>query len=159
MTITTTRPTTRRTLTGRTARVLRGILTAARYAPAAPVVEAERPVPDPAGLFAPDEIPPLAEIEAAAEEFFRASEQARAADRARRAARKLLDRLPAAGRYGAWDVERAPSGRQTPDLVAIRETYQRLGLGDLPMRDSAPALRVTLASDVAESGARQFANV
>lgn len=101
------------------------------------VVEA----PDPADVLDADELPTLGTIATAAADYDEAADQARAADRAKRKARKLLDRLPA-GRYGQWLIRRIESSRETPDLVAIRATYERLGLGDVPMRKVAPSLRV-----------------
>ncbi|MBY8879727.1 hypothetical protein K7862_19085 [Streptomyces sp. PLK6-54] len=98
-------------------------------------------VSDPADVYTDDALPPVADIEAAAAEFERATDQARRADRGKRAARKILDRLPA-GIYGEWLVSRTPSSRQTADLDAIRETYKRLGLGPVPMKSSAPSLKV-----------------
>jgi len=140
-----------RAQTGRTA--LR-LLAAARDAvrsvtsPAA-LVQAQQdtePVtaPDPADVYTDDEMPAVEVIEAAAAELDRAADQARRADRGKRAARKILDRLPA-GQYGAWLVERIPSSRQTADLDAIRATYKRLGLGPVPMKSSAPSLKVKRA--------------
>jgi hypothetical protein len=105
----------------------------------APVAE-----PEPAELFTPGDMPPLDDILAAAAEYHRAADQARRADRGKRAARKILDRLPV-GRYGVWDVERVPSGRQTADLDEIRATYKRLGLGPVPMKPSAPSLKIKRA--------------
>jgi len=102
---------------------------------------APSPVAEPDGLFAPGELPPLDDILAAAAEYDRAGDQARRADRGKRAARRILDRLPV-GRYGVWDVERVPSGRSTADLDEIRATYKRLGLGQIPMKSSAPSLKV-----------------
>jgi len=98
------------------------------------------PVAEPADLFAPDELPPLDDILAAAE-YDRAGDQARRADRGKRAARKILDRLPV-GRYGVWDVERVPSGRQTADLDEIRKIFKANGLGPVSMKSSAPSLKV-----------------
>lgn len=103
----------------------------------AEVVEA----PDPADVYNADDMPAVAVIEAAADLYDDAADQARAADRSKRKARKLLDRLPA-GRYGNWLIRRIETSRETPDLVAIRATYKRLGLGDVPMRKVAPSLRV-----------------
>lgn len=97
--------------------------------------------PEPADEFTPDELPAVELIEAAAREYERAADQARRGDRGKRAARKILDRLPA-GTYGSWLVERVPSARQTADLDEIRETYKRLGLGPVPMKASAPSLKV-----------------
>ncbi|MFD9099325.1 hypothetical protein [Streptomyces collinus] len=116
---------------------------AARFRHQAPVMAVQ--VAAPSGLFTADEMPPAADIEAAATNFHRAADQARAADRAKRAARKLLDRLPA-GRYGAWEVERVASNRQTADLDAIRRIFREHGLGEVPMKVSAPSLKVTRAA-------------
>lgn len=121
----------------------------------ATVTTAARSVVRPATLFAaspvevvvPDvtdtatDTPAEADIDSAAAAYFAAVDQARAADRGKRAARKILDRLPA-GQYGRWLVTRAASSRQTPDLEQIRATYARLGLGAVPMKDCAPSLRV-----------------
>lgn len=97
--------------------------------------------PDPTDAYTVDELPEVEAIETAAAEYAAAADQARTADRAKRKSRKLLDRLPA-GLYGGWLVSRTPSSRQTADLDAIRATYQRLGLGDVPMKTSAPSLKV-----------------
>ncbi|MFE2768777.1 hypothetical protein ACFXGD_21510 [Streptomyces albidoflavus] len=104
---------------------------------------------DPADVFGPDEMPTPEEIERAVADYAAACEETRAAERAKRRAKKLAGRLPA-GRYGRWQVARVPSSRQTPDLEAIRATYARLGLGDVPMRPCAPSLRVTEAEANAE---------
>lgn len=109
----------------------------ADQAEAPAVVEA----PDPAGLYEADEIPAVETIEAAAKEYERAADQARRADRGKRAAKKVLDKLPA-GIYGTWRVFRTPSSRQTPDLAAITATYKQLGLGPVPMKPCAPSLKV-----------------
>lgn len=135
---------------GRTAR---RFLTTARdavlsvVAPAALVLDQPQDVepttaPDPADTYDAADMPPVAEIEAAAAEYDRAADQARRADRGKRAAKKVLDRLPA-GLYGGWLVSRTPSSRQTADLDQIRATYKSLGLGPVPMKSSAPSLRVT----------------
>lgn len=140
----------RGTITAR--RVLRGLLApvpAARPVTATPAPVAPQPVPDPAGLFAPDELPPLAEIESAAAKFLDATEQARTADRARRAARKILDRLPS-GRHGLVVVERVENAREVADLEAIRAIFAANGLGDVPMKRTAPSLKVALAPELAE---------
>lgn len=97
--------------------------------------------PDPTDVYAADELPDVEAIETAAAEYAAAADQARTADRAKRKSRKLLDRLPA-GLYGGWLVSRTPSSRQTADLDAIRATYERLGLGPVPMKQSAPSLKV-----------------
>ncbi|MGW4974712.1 hypothetical protein [Streptomyces mirabilis] len=132
----------------RTARTVRGLIgtvaDAVRsvIAPAslveAPAVET---VPDPVDVLAADELPAVETIEAAAHEYERAADQARRADRGKRAAKKVLDKLPA-GIYGGWKVFRTPSSRQTPDLAAITATYKQLGLGPVPMKPCAPSLKV-----------------
>lgn len=115
-------------------------------APAALVLAAEADrVPNPADVFTPDEMPAPEAIEAAAAGYTAAGDQARAADRAKRRTRKVLDRLPA-GIYGRFTVERVESSRQTPDLDSIRDTFARLGLGEVPMRTCAPSLRITAAA-------------
>lgn len=108
------------------------------------VVEA----PDPADVLTADELPPVEAIESAAREYERAADQARRADRGKRAAKKVLDKLPA-GVYGAWKVFRTPSSRQTPDLAAITATYKQLGLGPVPMKPCAPSLKVELVETAA----------
>lgn len=140
-----------------TTRTLRGLLgtiaDAARSVinPAALVADHTEPAvveaPDPAGLYEPADMPAVVAIERAALGYDLASDNARQADRAKRKHRKLLDRLPS-GQYGAWVVERITSSRETPDLVAIRATYERLGLGDVPMRTVAPSLKVRRAEIV-----------
>lgn len=134
-----------RALTGAVTRAARSVL-----APATLFTTDVAPADLPAvGLYEPDEIPPIEDIEAAAREYDRAADQARRADRGKRAARKILDRLPI-GTYGAWVVERIPSSRQTADLDKIRETYKRMGLGPVPMKSSAPSLKVSKVAVVAE---------
>ena len=115
--------------------------TVARITATVAEFRAPAPIAEPADLFAPDELPPLDDILAAAAEYNRAADQARRADRGKRAARKILDRLPV-GRYGVWDVERVPSGRQTADLDEIRKIFKAHGLGPIPMKTSAPSLKV-----------------
>lgn len=97
--------------------------------------------PDPAGVLTADELPPVETIASAAREYERAADQARRADRGKRAAKKVLDKLPA-GIYGGWKVFRTPSSRQTPDLAAITAKYKELGLGPVPMKPCAPSLKV-----------------
>lgn len=106
--------------------------------------------PDPADVYTAADMPAVETIEAAAAELDRSADQARRADRGKRAARKVLDRLPA-GTYGAWLVERIPSGRQTADLDAIRATYKALGLGPVPMKTSAPSLKVKRTAAAVEA--------
>ncbi|MFE3522254.1 hypothetical protein ACFXOD_11775 [Streptomyces sp. NPDC059161] len=118
--------------------------------PASLMVEAttaELRTPEPAGLYAADEIPPVEDIEAAAAAFDQAAQLARAGDRGKRAAKKVLDRLPA-GRYGSWLVSRVTSNRQTADLDEIRRTFKAHGLGPVPMKSSAPSLKVERLASV-----------
>ncbi|MFF5009659.1 hypothetical protein ACFY3G_43380 [Streptomyces phaeochromogenes] len=139
-------------MTPRTVRTVRGILgtvaDAVRsvVAPAS-LVEDQAPAvdtaPDPADTLTADELPPVETIETAAREYERAADQARRADRGKRAAKKVLDKLPA-GIYGGWKVFRTPSSRQTPDLAAITAKYKELGLGPVPMKPCAPSLKVEL---------------
>lgn len=129
-------------------RLLRGLFTTTAPRPA-PVLAAAQPVLDPAVLFADDELPPLADIEAAAEKFLNASEQARTADRVKRASRKILDRLPA-GRYGLFQVERVDNAREVADLDAIRAIFAANGLGEVPMKRTAPSLKVEFAPALVE---------
>ncbi len=119
---------------------LRAVLAAFR-APAAEVAPVTPTVADPDGLLTADEMPPAAHIEAEVAKYYRAVEQARTADRTKRAARKLLDRLPA-GKYGAWQVERVESAREVADLDAIRAIFAANGLGTVPMKPCAPSLKV-----------------
>lgn len=112
---------------------------------ATPAAESEAPAvveaPDPTDLFTADELPAIEDIERAALGFDLAADSARSADRAKRKHRKLLDRLPA-GTYGAWLVRRVASNRQTVDLDKVRAIFEEHGLGEVPMRDNAPSLRV-----------------
>ncbi|MFF0127341.1 hypothetical protein ACFYTG_16665 [Streptomyces mirabilis] len=140
-------------LTARTVRGLIGTVADAVRSVVAPASLAERqadvePVtaPDPAGLYEADELPDTDVIEAAAREYERAADQARRADRGKRAAKKVLDRLPA-GIYGGWKVFRTPSSRQTPDLAEITRIFKENGLGQVPMKACAPSLKV-VAVDV-----------
>jgi hypothetical protein len=103
----------------------------------------ETTAPDPADVLAEDELPAVEDIEAAAKEYERAADQARRADRGKRAAKKVLDKLPA-GLYGRYKIWRTPSSRQTPDLAAITAKYKELGLGPVPMKACAPSLKVEL---------------
>ncbi|MCG6497618.1 hypothetical protein [Kitasatospora sp. A2-31] len=126
------------------ARAIRSVIAPATlFTPAAPAPAVE-PVtaPDPAGLYEPDEMPAVEDIEAAARTYHAAADQARRADRGKRAAKKILDRLPA-GTYAGWKVERVASGRQTADLDEIRRIFKQHGLGPVPMRASAPSLKVS----------------
>jgi hypothetical protein len=99
---------------------------------------------DPADTYSADEMPELVAIERAALGYDLAADNARRADRAKRAARKVLDRLPA-GTYGNWIVERVTSNRQTADLDKIRAIFKANGLGAIPMKDAAPSLKVRRA--------------
>ncbi|MDX2704062.1 hypothetical protein PV350_14500 [Streptomyces sp. PA03-6a] len=108
--------------------------------------------PDPADVYTPAELPAIEDIEAAAVAYSVAADQARAGDRGKRAARKILDRLPA-GLYGSWLVSRTPSSRQTADLDAIRAIFKEHGLGPVPMKSSAPSLRVERVETLSEVAA------
>jgi hypothetical protein len=121
---------------------------AAEFIAPAPL-PAEKPVElaeDPTDVYTADELPALEDIEAAAAEYQRAGEQARRADRGKRAAKKILDRLPA-GTYGRWIVERVSNNRQVADLDQIRAIFKQHGLGPVPMKQSAPSLKVRQLAD------------
>lgn len=141
-----TSPSTRRTL-----RAVLGTVSAAVRSVVAPATLVEQtatetpaPAADPADTYTADEMPELVAIERAALGYDLAADNARRADRAKRAARKILDRLPA-GTYGNWVVERVASNRQTADLDQIRAIFKANGLGPVPMKTNAPSLRVTRA--------------
>lgn len=144
-----TSPSARRTLRGVAGLVADAVRSV--VAPATLVEQTTTPAaveaPDPAGLYAADEIPAVETIEAAAREYERAADQARRADRGKRAAKKVLDRLPA-GIYGTWRIFRTPSSRQTPDLAAITAIFKANGLGPVPMKACAPSLKVELVDIV-----------
>ncbi|MCT9009992.1 hypothetical protein [Streptomyces rhizosphaerihabitans] len=108
------------------------------------VVEA----PDPADVLIVDELPTVEAIEAEAREYERAADQARRADRGKRAAKKVLDKLPA-GIYGTGKVFRTPSSRQTPDLAEITRIFKANNLGPVPMKPCAPSLKVELVETAA----------
>nr|WP_248296643.1 hypothetical protein [Streptomyces sp. S1D4-11] len=138
----------------RSARTVRGILGTVADAVrsiVAPASLVEPPAaetaPDPADVLAADELPPVEQIEAAAREYERAADQARRADRGKRAAKKVLDKLPA-GIYGGWKVFRTPSSRQTPDLAEITRIFKANNLGPVPMKPCAPSLKVELVEVV-----------
>lgn len=144
-----TSPRTRRTLRG-----LAGTVTTAVRSvidPAALVADQAAPAtteaPDPAGLYTADEMPSVTDIERAALSLDLAADQARRADRSKRAAKKVLDRLPA-GTYGTWRIFRTPSSRQTPDLAEITRIFKANGLGPVPMKPCAPSLKVELVEVV-----------
>lgn len=105
--------------------------------------------PDPSDVFTTDELPTVEAIASAAAEFDRAADQARRADRGKRAAKKVLDKLPA-GTYGTWRVFRTPSSRMTPDLAEITRQYKALNLGAVPMKPTAPSLKVERVEAFAE---------
>lgn len=139
-----------RSLLGTVADAVRSVV-----APATLVERTETPVveaPYPAGLYAADEIPAVEDIERAALGYDLAADSARSADRAKRKHKKLLDRLPA-GTYGAWIVRRVASNRQTVDLDKVRAIFKANGLGEVPMRDTAPSLRVERAEVVPATAA------
>lgn len=141
----------------RTVRTVRGLIgtlaDAARSVinPAALVADqapATVEAPDPADVLTADELPAVETIEAAAREYERAADQARRADRGKRAAKKVLDKLPA-GIYGTWRVFRTPSSRQTPDLAEITRIFKANNLGPVPMKACAPSLKVELVTAAA----------
>lgn len=144
-----TSPSTRRTLRGLLGTVADAVRSV--VAPSALVADQAEPAvvvaADPAGLYEADEIPAVDTIEAAAREYDRAADQARRADRSKRAAKKVLDRLPA-GVYGTWRVFRTPSSRQTPDLAEITRIFKANNLGPVPMKACAPSLKVELVDTV-----------
>lgn len=138
-------------------RLIRAVTDAVRsvVAPAALVLDQAQQdqtpttVADPTDLYTADDMPALADIQAAALGFDLAADAARSADRAKRKHRAILSKLPA-GLYGTWLISRTPSNRQVADLDAIRATYARHNLGPIPMRQAAPSLRVTRAEVPAE---------
>ncbi|MGW1669037.1 hypothetical protein [Streptomyces sp. NPDC002324] len=109
--------------------------------------EAPEPATDPADVYTEADMPELVVIERAALSLDLANDNARRADRAKRAARKILDRLPA-GTYGQWIVERVTSSRQTADLDQIRAIFKANNLGPVPMKSNAPSLKVRRAEIV-----------
>lgn len=131
-----TSPRTARTVRGLTGSLVESAAAAIRSIAPATEQAGETLAAGPADVYGIDDMPETDVIEAAAVEYERAADQARRADRGKRAARKILDRLPA-GRYGNWLVERVTSNRQTADLDAIRAIYKRLGLGPVPMKSNA----------------------
>ncbi|QFZ73985.1 hypothetical protein GFH48_12675 [Streptomyces fagopyri] len=145
-----------RRLIGTVADAVRSVI-----APAALATEQEQPavetVPDPADVLTADELPTVETIEAAAKEYERAADQARRADRGKRAAKKVLDKLPA-GIYGGWKIFRTPSSRQTPDLAEITRIFKENGLGPVPMKACAPSLKVE-AVDIAPVSVEVLATV
>ncbi|MEH0551208.1 hypothetical protein [Streptomyces sp. B21-101] len=144
-------------MTPRAARTVRGLLGAVSdavrsvVAPATLVeqlaTETPAPAADPADTYTEADMPPVADIERAALSLDLANDNARRADRAKRAARKVLDRLPA-GTYGNWIVERVTSSRTTVDLDAVRAAYKKHGLGPVPMKPNGPSLKVRRAEIV-----------
>ncbi|MFE5873016.1 hypothetical protein ACFQ6V_30795 [Streptomyces roseifaciens] len=114
--------------------------------------------PDPTDVFTAEGMPAAEVVEAAAAEFDRAADQARRADRGKRAARKILDRLPA-GTYGSWVVSRVASSRQTADLDEIRRIFKAHGLGPVPMKATAPSLKVKRAEIASTPAVRAEAAV
>ncbi|MEV7600013.1 hypothetical protein AB0O91_21795 [Kitasatospora sp. NPDC089797] len=127
------------------ARAIRSVINPASLftTPAAAPTPASMTVPDPEGPYEPGEMPAAEAIEAAARSYHLAADQARRSDRAKRAAKKVLGRLPA-GVYSGWSVERVPCDRETVDLNAVRSIFKAHGLGNVPMKQSAPSLKVTL---------------
>jgi hypothetical protein len=110
----------------------------------APAAAEPTEAPEPAGLYTADELPAVEDIERAALGYDLACDNARRADRSKRAAKKILDRLPADGIYGTWRVFRTPSSRSTPDLAEITRIFKANGLGAVPMKACAASLKVEL---------------
>jgi hypothetical protein len=108
-------------------------------APAPVVVE---PMADESVFFTEADMPPAEDIAEAARLYWRAADEARAAERAKRRARKILDKLRS-GTYSGWQVERVESSRSTVDLDAVRKIFREHGLGPVPMKASAPSLRIS----------------
>jgi len=146
---------------GRTVRGLIGALVETAADALRSLAPADQPqpeiAPDPADVYTDDEMPETEAIELAAVEYERAADAARRADRGKRAARKILDRLPA-GIYGTWRVFRTPSSRQTPDLVEITRIFKANNLGPVPMKSCAPSLKVELV-DTVPAGIETLAGV
>ncbi|MEU2300575.1 hypothetical protein ABZ584_24585 [Streptomyces antibioticus] len=136
---------------GRTVRGLIGAIVETAADALRSIAPADQPepelAPDPADVYTDDEMPETDAIELAAVEYERAADQARRADRGKRAAKKVLDKLPA-GIYGTWRIFRTPSSRQTPDLAEITRIFKANNLGPVPMKACAPSLKVELV-DVA----------
>jgi hypothetical protein len=79
---------------------------------------------------------------AALKAYYEAGAVIREADRDKRRAKKAIEALKA-GIYGGWLLRWKPSTRQVVDLEAVTETYRRLGLGPVPMRNCADSLDVS----------------
>ncbi|MEU9731250.1 hypothetical protein [Streptomyces sp. NPDC048002] len=103
--------------------------------------------PNPAGLCRVDETLPVEQIEAAARKYELAADQAHRSDRGERAAKKVLDKLPA-GTYGTWHVFRTPSSRYAPDLAEITRIFKAHGLGAVSKKACTPSLKGELAEAV-----------
>jgi pyruvate/2-oxoglutarate dehydrogenase complex dihydrolipoamide acyltransferase (E2) component len=93
----------------------------------------------------PNDIPQVADIEAAAREYEQARTEANAASRLRRRAERILKRTPN-GTFGQVVVERVESSRQTADLDAIRAIFAELGR-DVPMKTCGPSITVAFADE------------
>ena len=113
---------------------------------------AKTPTPAAAAGQRNADLPEVGEIEEAARLLEQAREQANAAARAKRKAEKVLSRVPD-GTYGAVQIERVDSGRQTADLDAIRAIFAEHGLGEVPMKPCAPSLVITWAAEAADAQA------
>lgn len=136
-----TSPRTGRTLRGLVGTLIESAADAVRSLAPTDAPAKETTAPDPADVLTADELPAVETIEAAAREYDRAADQARRADRGKRAAKKVLDRLPA-GIYGGWKLFRTPSSRQTPDLAEITRIFKANNLGPVPMKACAASLKV-----------------
>ncbi|WP_042427478.1 hypothetical protein [Streptacidiphilus anmyonensis] len=104
--------------------------------PAPAVVE-----PDTSEFFTEQEMPPAEDIAEAARLYFRACDEARSADRAKRKAKGILSKLRV-GTYSGWEITREPSGRTVADLDEIKRIFKANGLGPIPVKASAPSLKV-----------------
>ncbi len=154
-----TSPSTRRTLRGLLGNLIETAADAVRsIAPTETPADIEpTEAPDPTDVLDADDMPSVEDIERAAKEYDQAADLARRADRGKRAAKRILGRLPS-GIYGRYKIWRKPTARQTPDLPAIQKIFKAHGLGDVPMRATAPSLQVELL-DTVPADTEQLAGV
>lgn len=92
-----------------------------------------------------NDVPAVADIEAAAKDFETARQEANAAARLRRRADRVLKRVPN-GTHGTVTVQRVESSRQTADLDAIKAVFAELGR-DVPMKTCSPSITLTWVAD------------
>ncbi|MBB4931388.1 tRNA-dihydrouridine synthase [Lipingzhangella halophila] len=95
----------------------------------------------------PNDVPDVADIEAAAREYEQARTEGNAASRLKRRAERILKRVPN-GTHGAVTVERVESNRMVIDADAVRELFKAHGLGEVPQKQCSPSLVVTIADDI-----------